>query len=137
MKRGEQHARRRRDPPVEAELADRDIMRQAFGIGRPDRRQQAKRDRQVEMRAFLGQVGGRQVDRDPLGRKRKADRAERRADPLAAFGDRLVGQADDDERGQPGGKLDLHLDGARFEPEVSDGGNGRDHQRPLPRSPRQ
>ena len=49
------------------------------------------------MRAFLGQVGGRQVDRDPLGRQRQADRGQRGADPLAAFGHRLVGQADDDE----------------------------------------
>ena len=135
MERGEQHAGRGGDPPVEAELADRDIMRQALGIGRPDRRQQAQRDRQVEMRAFLGQVGGRQVDGDPLGRQRQADRGQRGAHPLAAFGDRLVGQADDDEGGQPGGELDLHLDGARLEPEIGDGGDGRDHQRPLPASP--
>jgi hypothetical protein len=68
------------------------------------------------MRAFLGQVGGRQVDGDPLGRKREADRGQRRAHPLAAFGDRLVGQADDDERRQPGRQLDLHLDRAASSP---------------------
>ena len=123
---------RRRDPPVEAELADRDIMRQRLGVGRADRRQQAERDRQIVMRAFLGQVGGRQVDRDALGRQRQADRGERGADPLAALGDRLVGQADDDEGGKPDDELDLHLDGARFEPEISDGGDGRGHQAPPP-----
>ena len=83
------------------------------------------------MRAFLGQIGGRQVDRDPLGRQREADRGERRMDPLAAFGDRLVGQADDGERRNTGGQLDLDFDGAGFEPEVRDSGDGRGHHGPA------
>ena len=105
-------------------------MRQALGVGRADRGEQAERDRQVEMRAFLGQVGRRQIDGDPLGRKRQPDRGQRRADPLAALGDRLVGQADDDEGRQPGGELHLDFDGASLEPEIGDGGDGRGHQRP-------
>ena len=31
--------------------------------------------------------------------------------------------------GTPDGELDLHLDGAGFEAEISDGGDGRGHQR--------
>ena len=34
--------------------------------------------------------------------------------------------------GNAGGQLDLDLDGARLEPEISDGGDGRDHQAPSP-----
>ena len=41
MNRREQHARRSGDPPVEAELADGDIMRKSLGVGRPDRGKEA------------------------------------------------------------------------------------------------
>src|SRR3546814_11177533 len=61
---------------------------QRLRIDHPHRTEQRERDRQVVMRALLGQVGGRQIDRDPLGRQREADGGERRATPLAAFGDR-------------------------------------------------
>ncbi len=44
--------------------------------------------------AFLEQVGVRQVHGDALGRQRQADRDKGRAHPIAALGDRLVGQAD-------------------------------------------
>lgn len=132
MKRGEQHPGRGGDSPVEAQLPDRDIMRQRFRVGRSDRGQQAQGDRQVEMRSLLGQIGRGQVDGDPLGRERQADRGKRSADPFAAFRDRLVGKADDDESGQPGRQLHLHFDGAGLKPEVSDGGDGRGHLRPHP-----
>ena len=126
--RGEQHARRRRDPPVEAQLADRDIMRQRLRHRSPHRRKQAERDRQIVMRALLGQVGRRQVDRDPLGRQREADRGKRRMHPLAALRHRLVGKADDGEFRHARGELHLHLDRARLEPQISDSGDGRGHQ---------
>ena len=97
MKRGEQDAGRGRDPPVERQFADRDIMAQHLGIGRADRGEQAERDREVEVTALLGQVGRREIDRDDLGRQRETDRGQRGTHPLAAFGHCLVGQADDDE----------------------------------------
>lgn len=87
------------------------------------------------MRAFLGKIGGRQVDRDSLGRKRKPDRCKRRAHSLAALGDGLVGEPDDDKCGQAGGKLDLHFDGASLEAEIGDSGDGRGHQAPPPQRP--
>ena len=132
MDGGQQHAGRNGDPRIEAQLADRDIVRKGFGVGRSDRRKQAQRNRQIVMRAFLRQVGGRQVDGDDLGRKRKANRGQRGADSLAAFGDRLVGKADDGELRNAGRQLNLHLDGAGFEAEVSDSGDGRGHQAPSP-----
>ncbi len=65
---GQQHAGRSGDASVEAEFADRDIVRQRLGVGRTDRRKQPQRDREIVMRALLGQVGRRQVDRDDLRR---------------------------------------------------------------------
>ena len=50
------------------------------------------------MAAFLGQVGGREIDRDVLVGQAETDGVQRVAHALAAFRDRLVGQADDDER---------------------------------------
>ena len=132
MKRGEQHSRRSGDSPVETQLADGNVMRQALGIGGSNRRQQAERDRQVIVRAFLRQVGGREVDGDDLRRQREADRGERGANALAAFGHGLVGQPDDGELRQARRQLDLHLDGAGFESEVGNGGDGRGHQAPFP-----
>ncbi len=130
--RGQKHSRRRGDPSVEAQLADGEIMRQRLRVGRADRRQQAKRDRQVVVRPLLGQVGGREVDGDDLGRKREPDRGERRADPLAALAHRIVGQSDHGEARQAGRQLNLHLDAAGLEAEISDSGDGRGHQAPPP-----
>jgi hypothetical protein len=55
----------------------------------------AERDRQVVVAAFLGQVGRRQIDGELLRRHRQARRVQRRLNPLAAFGHRLVCQADE------------------------------------------
>ena len=46
-----------------------------------DRGQQRQRDRQVEMRALLGQVGGREVDGDPFRRQRDRQRRRGRRAP--------------------------------------------------------
>jgi hypothetical protein len=99
MQRGEQHARRGRDARVQPELADHDIVGQRLNIDDAHRAEQRERDRQVEMRAFLGEVGGRQVHRDPLGRHRQAHGRDRAAHPLAALAHRLVAQPYDIERG--------------------------------------
>jgi len=131
VERREQHPRRGRDAAVEAEFADDDIAAQRLRIDHPHRTEQRERDRQVVMRALLGQVGGRQIDRDPLRRQREADRRERGADAFAAFGDRLVGQADDREAGHARRDLALDLDRARLEPEIGGGGYDRYHGFPL------
>ena len=54
-------------------------------------------DRQIEMAAFLRQVGGREIDRDVLVGQAEPDGVQCVAHALAAFGHRLVGQADDGE----------------------------------------
>ena len=81
----------------------------------------------------LGKVGGREVGDDPLGRQRQAERRDRAAHPLAAFRDRLVGEADDVEGGKPGDELYLYLDRARLEPEIRHRRYARDHADNSPR----
>ena len=105
---GGQHAGDRRDRAIEAELAEHGKTRQRIVRDGADRGHQAKRDRQIVVAAFLGQVGWRQIDGDAARRQREARGGQCRAHPLARFGDRLVGQADDVERRQP--RRDLHLD---------------------------
>ena len=51
-------------------------------------------------------------------------------DPLAALGDRLVGQADDVEGGQPGRDLHLHVDRAGLDPLKGYRRNPRNHACP-------
>jgi hypothetical protein len=105
---GREHARDGLDPPVEREFAEgceplHDVAGQHL-----HRREQPDRDRQVEMRALLLEVGGREIDQDALGRECEAHRVQRRADALARLADRLVRQPHDHEVRQP--VADLHLD---------------------------
>ncbi len=84
------------------------------------------------MAAFLRDIGGRQIDRDPPRRQRQPRGDQRRADPLARLGNRLVGQADNGKGGQPGRDLHLHVDRAGLDPLKRYGGNALDHAAPLP-----
>ena len=104
------HARDRRDRSVEPEFAKHGEAGQRIRRDRADRRHQAERDRQVVVAAFLGQVGRREVDGDSPRRQRKPRGDQRRAHPLARLGDRLVRQADNGKRRQPGRDLHLHVD---------------------------
>jgi len=83
------------------------------------------------MAAFLGQVGGREVDRDPARRQRQPRGDQRRAHPLAGFRYRLVRQADNGEGRQARRDLHLHVDGAGLDPLKGYGGNALDHAAPL------
>ncbi len=120
MERGEQHAGRGGDAAVQTQLAHDDIARQRLGIDHAHGAEQGQRDGEVEMRPLLGEVGGREVHGDPLGRQRKADGGDGVAHPLPAFRDRLVRQADDDEIGKAGNELALNLHAARFQPQIGD-----------------
>ncbi len=87
------------------------------------------------MAAFLQDVGRREIDRDAARRQREAERGQRRAHPLARFGDRLVRQADDIERRQPRGDRHLGLDIDDLDPVKRHGANPRDHPGPSPLPP--
>ena len=124
---GQQYAGAGDHPAIEGQLADHDIIRQLFGIGHAHRGKQRERDRQVEVRTFLGHVGGGEIDRDPLGRERQPHRGKRSLDPLAAFAHGLVRQTDDRKARQPRGDLALHLHLARFQPEIGNCPDKCDH----------
>ena len=68
----------------------------------------AERDGQVEMAAFLQQVGGGEIDGDAARRQRQADGDERGAHPFPALAHRLVRQADHGEAGHAA-HAELHL----------------------------
>ncbi len=89
---GGQRARDRVDRAVEREFADDDealdLLRRQDAHGN----EQAERDGQVVMAALLGEIGGGEIDGDALGGQAEAYCLKRRADPLAAFGDRLVAE---------------------------------------------
>jgi len=76
---GGQHAGNRGNRTVEAEFAQDRKTGQGIVRNGADGRRQAERDRQVVVAAFLGQIGGREVDGDAA----PAKRALRRSSPNA------------------------------------------------------
>ncbi len=99
----------RRDGAVQGELAQgREAGDLVLGQY-PHGGQQPEGDGQVEMTALLEEVGGRQVDGDPLGRQGEADGRDGGANPLPAFRHRLVGQADHRKGRHAGADLHLHV----------------------------
>ena len=87
------------------------------------------------MAAFLGEVGGSEIDGDALGRQRQPDGIQRAAHPLAALGHGLIREPDNGEAGEAGPDLDLHVDGARFDPFESDRRDPREHRRTPVQAP--
>jgi hypothetical protein len=67
------------------------------------------------MAAFLGQIGGREIDGDAARRQREPGGDQRRAHPFVRLGNRFVGQADDGEGRHAGRHLDLDVDRARLD----------------------
>ena len=61
----------------------------------------AERDRQVEMAAFLEQIGRSEIDQHPARRQGEAHRCQRRPHALARLAHGLVRQSDDEKCGQP------------------------------------
>ena len=106
---------------VQAELAEGNIGRNFFLRNHFHPDQKAERQRQVEMRSFLQQVGRRQVDGDSFGRQFQSESGKSGADPFAAFGHRLVGQADNGKRGHACRNLHLKFYVQDFQPVKSDG----------------
>jgi hypothetical protein len=124
----------RHDTPVQGQLADRAPAVQAVRRDDAHGAHDGERDRQVVVAAFLGQVGGGEVHDDALARHGQAKARKRASNPLAAFADRLVAEADNDDGALAAGQLDLDVDAARFNPLKGDRNDPRDHAPPA-RSP--
>ena len=128
---GGQGAHDRNQLAVQRQLPQRYLPNYFIGRQNIHRRQNRERDRQVEMRAFLDQVGGRQVDGDPLRGQRQPQRRQRRAHPFPGLADRLVRQADDGKGGNAGGQRTLDLDETGLDPVKRHRVGPRDHILPL------
>jgi hypothetical protein len=122
-----QHARHSGQRAVQPQFAQRHVAGDLVPGQRTHRRQQAERDRQVEVAAFLEQVGRRQIDGDPARRQRQPHRRKRRTHPLPALGDRLVRQSDDRKRRQTGCDVHLHVDIQHIDALKRHGMDSRDH----------
>jgi len=81
--------------------------------------------------AFLGQIRGREIDRDVPEGECEADSVQGIANPLPTLGHGLVGEADDREDVPAATDADLHLDGACFDPDERERGNLPVHE-PAP-----
>lgn len=103
---------------VERQFPDGRVAGDRVGRDRLHGDHHGEHDGQIELAALLGQVGGGEVHGHVA-----VGHAERVAHALAALGHRLVGQADDDERGAPGRDAHLHLDGARLDADERERGD--------------
>src|SRR5882757_8003636 len=72
--------------------------------------QYPERHRQVEGRALLANIGGRQVDGDSAIGKFEAGIAQRRLHPVEGFAHRALGQPDHPKIGHPRADIDFDLD---------------------------
>ena len=88
----------------------------------------AERDGQVEVRAVLAEVGGREVERDASHRPRDADVLDRRLYADARLPDRAVRQPGDVEGLQAEAEVDLDVDGDGADAEDGGGACAGEHR---------
>jgi hypothetical protein len=122
-----QAAPHRPDGAVEPELAAKQPLDQGRLRQMPLAGQQSERDRQVEMVAFLAQVGRRQVDDHHQRLEVETAVADGGAHPLAALPHRRVRQPDDMHLGDPVMDVDLHLYGPGLDPPGGRGSRAGEH----------
>ena len=122
-KRCRQYTRHGHDRAIKRQFAERREARQFIARQHIHRGEYGKRNRQIEMAAFLGDISRCQIHQHALGRHGKAKAKQGRAHPFAAFGHRLIGQAHHQKGRQAGGDLHLHLDRLGFDPSEGEGGD--------------
>ena len=93
--------------------------------------EKGQRDRQIEMRPFFWQIGGREVDGDTLGRESDSERGKGRPHSFLCFGNCLVGQTDDGKSGKAGRDGALNLDSPRLDAFESHGVGDRSQGQTL------
>ena len=88
------------------------------------------------MASLFGKIGRREIHSDAFPRQRQSDGGQRRAHPLAAFADRLVGKTHQIELAIAAiGDMNLHIDFARFDAlkgHCVDMGDGHDNGKATP-----
>ncbi len=126
--RHRQDARDAADLAAEAELPDQPdaVLTRAELLGSQE---DAEGDRQVERRAGLAQLGGREVDRDAAWWMVEARVAQRPAHTLPRLRQRGVRQPDDREPGQARGDVHLDADDPAGDADERGGQEGCEHER--------
>ena len=130
---GDSRHRRRQDPgdrfdgAVKRQLAKHEVTGNRIMRNAADGDKKAKRDRKVEMRAFLDQIGRCQIDGYPLRRQGQPDRRQRGPHTFPRFTDRLVGKAHNRHRWQTVRQMNLNLDGNGFDAAKGDGSDAGMH----------
>ncbi len=117
----------RPDAPVERELPERRVLAQPPDGNLLRRGQHRQRDRQVEARAFLAHVRGREVDRDAPQGPFELGARDPAADPLLRLLAGAVGQSDDRERRDAPLEMGLDLDRPGLEADQRMSGGAREH----------
>jgi len=111
-----EHPADRPQATVQRELADRRVSAERLGRHLPRGGEHGQRDRQVEPRAFLAQLGRRKVDRDPPHRPLELGRGDSGTNAFLRLLAGTVGEADDRERRHAELQVGLDLDAAGVEP---------------------
>ena len=122
-----QHAPDAIDPAIERQLADDERVVDRRPCQGARGHEQAERDRQVERRPGLADVGGRQVHGDAMLREVEAAIADGGPDAVAALAHGGVGQSDHREVRQPEGDVDLDVDGVGVHAEHRRAAQGGEH----------
>ena len=124
-----QDAGNRRELAVEAQLAQHNVALHHVGRDGAYCGHDTKGNRQIVVRALLGQICRRQIDGNAFGRKGEAGCMKCCTDPLATFRNRLVWQPHDREGDHSGPDLDLDINRKRLDALKGDGGNATDHSK--------
>ena len=113
--RGRQRTLDSFDASVQREFSQHEITAQARAIFQHVLRcENSQRQRQVERRAFLARVGGREVDSHLARRKFEARIFQSRLDPIERLLDRTLGQPDESMRRDARADIDFDFDRKRI-----------------------
>ncbi len=110
FERDGQHAFHRAHRAIQRQLADEAEFLERRAIQLFADRDHAERDRQIEARSFLLNVGRREIDRRSSARPEITAVADRRRDAVAALLHGGVGQPNDDDVRIASGAVDLDFD---------------------------
>jgi ADP-ribose pyrophosphatase len=122
-------------PAVEGELADRGVPREPVGRDLTRGGEHCERDRQVEPRSLLAELGRGQVDGDPTVRPLELGRRDPAPNPLLRLLTGAVGEADDREGRHPELEMRFDLDPPRVESHERVGDRASEHPPTLAGEP--
>ncbi len=130
-----EHASDAPEPAVERELTARCMLGEPIARDLPRRGQKRERDWQIEARALLLQLGGREIDRRPVAGPFELGGFDPAPDALLRLLAGAVDKADDGERRHAALNVRLHLDTARLQADEGKGDRAREHASKLRRHP--